>query len=315
MLIAGIRYRPDLYMGYHLTPGACSALVAGKLLGRPSCYQMTSGPVGIIGGGFGAIDSIGGSLGRPSKLIEAMAIKVVRQFELVVVRGGKAMEFLAAHNVKESVAIITGSVNSSLQMPQNDRVIQLVFVGRLSLIKQIHQFIEIVGAVRRIMPNVRAAIVGDGPLMADLRAYTEELGLTDNIEFLGKRKDVEAILACSRIFVLTSKSEGLSIAMAEAMAAGVVPVVADVGELGDLVIDGENGYLVEPNRIDEYTKKIISLLQDLAVLERCSLGAIEAARTHCDITAVSKKWQQNLQKVVLQASGLNKQKAFNWTKQ
>ncbi|MBW7992320.1 MAG: glycosyltransferase family 4 protein [Planctomycetes bacterium] len=305
MTIAGFRYQPDIYMGYHLAPGACSALVAGKLWGRPSCYQMTSGPVGIIGGGVDAIDSVGGLLGHPSKLIEAMAIKVASKFELVVVRGKRARGFLAAHDIKDTVAIITGSVNACPQIPQIDRVIHLVFVGRLSLIKQVHQFIEIIGAVRHIMPNVRAAIVGDGPLMTDLQTYAEKLGLTNNIEFLGKRKDVESIIACSKIFVLTSKSEGLSIAMAEAMVAGAVPVVADVGDLSDLVIDGVNGFLVEPNCIDEYTTKIMFLLQDPSLLEKYSLRAVETARTHCDIAVVSKKWQQNLQNVVLQTSGLN----------
>jgi glycosyltransferase involved in cell wall biosynthesis len=272
---------------------------------------MTGGPVVIIGGGFDAIGSVGGFLGYPSRFIEVLAIKVIRRFELVVVRGNKAKEFLAAQDVKGSVAIITGSVNGCLQLPQNDREIHLIFVGRLVPIKQIEQFITIVDVVARVMPNVRAAIVGDGPLMADLRACAERLGLTDNIEFLGKREDVKAILDCSKIFVLTSKSEGLSIAMAEAMAAGVVPVVADVGELGDLVTDGVNGYLVEPNRIDEYTKKIISLLQDSALLEKFSLRAIEAARTHCDVEIVSKKWQQHLRDIVSQASGVNTQKAIN----
>ncbi len=311
MLIAGLRYRPDLYMGYHITPGACTAMVAGKLLGRPSCYQMVAGPVEIIGGGYRAVESVAGAFKHPSKLIEAMAINVVRQFELVVVRGNRARGFLLEHGLKETVTIITGSVNGDLHTPQNDRVIQLVFVGRLTLVKQVHQFIEIVGAVRHIIPNVRAAVVGDGPLMADLQTYTEKLGLTKNIEFLGKRKDVESIMAGSQIFVLTSKSEGLSIAMAEAMAAGTVPVVADVGELGDLVIDGVNGYLVKPNCIDEYTKKIISLLKDTALWEKYSRRAIDAARTYCDIAVISKKWRQNLRNVVLQTSALNTEKAVN----
>ena len=311
MIIAGLRYRPDLYMGYHIAPGACSALVAGKLFGRPSCYQMTAGPVEIIGGGFEAIESVGGSLGHPSKLIETMALAVVKLFDLIVVRGSRAKEYIEAQDIKGSVAIITGSVNGCLQLPQNDREIHLIFVGRLAPIKQVHQFIAIVDAIGRIMPNVRAAIVGDGPLMANMKAKAGRLGLTDNIEFLGRRKDVKATLDCSKIFVLTSKFEGLSIAMVEAMAAGTVPVVADVGELGDLVIDGVNGYLVEPNRIDEYTKKVISLLQDPALWEKYSLRAIEAARIHCDVAVISKKWQQNLRDVVLQASGLNTQKVMN----
>ncbi|MEE9168292.1 MAG: glycosyltransferase family 4 protein, partial [bacterium] len=109
----------------------------------------------------------------------------------------------------------------------------------------------------------------------------------------------------SRIFVLTSKSEGLSIAMAEAMAAGTVPVVADVGDLGDLVKNGVNGYLIEPNRIDEYAEKIVQLLQDPAMLEKHSIRAAEVAKKRCGVAVISRKWRQELQNIVLQASALN----------
>lgn len=313
MIIAGLRYRPDLYMGYHIAPGACSALVAGKLLGRPACYQMTGGPVEIIGGGFGSVESVGATLGHPSKLIETMALRVARQFELVAVRGSRAKEFLTAHNVIGSVAIITGSVNGCSQSPRNDRErdSHLISVGRLSPIKQVHQFIDIVYAIKQMMPNVRATIVGDGSMLADLQAYAEELGLNENIEFMGKRNDVESLLAQSKIFVLTSKSEGLSIAMAEAMTFGVVPVVANVGELGDLVADGVNGYLIEPNNISQYSKRIVSLLQNKPMWTRFSHNAIEAAREHCDIEVVSEKWRQHLQDTVNQASGCCPEDVWN----
>ena len=303
MLLAGLRYKPDLYMGYHLAPGACSALIAGRILGRPSCYQMTGGPVEIIGGGIDAIESVGGALGRPSKLIEAMAVKVARQFDLIVVRGNRAKEFFAEKNIKETVAVITGSVNGSPQSIQNNRITHLIFVGRLSPIKQVNQFIDIVAAVTHIMPDIHAAVVGDGPLLADMKKYAAELGLNSNIEFLGKKKDIEGILAKSKIFVLTSKSEGLSIAMAEAMTTGVVPVVANVGELGELVINGENGYLVEKNNIGEYTTRILSLLQNDALWTQCSQRAIEAAKKHCSIEVITQKWRHNLQGVVSRASG------------
>ena len=311
MIGAGLRYKPDLYMGYFITPGACSALVAGKLLGRPSCYQMTAGPVEIIGGGFEAMDSVSGLLGRPSKLIEKLALAVAKQFDLIVVRGSRAKEYLEAQNVKGTVAIITGSIKDCIQSLQNNRDIHLVSVGQLIPRKQVDQFITIVDVIKRVIPNVRAAIIGDGPLMADLQAYTEKLGLTDNIEFFGKQKDVEKLLASSKIFILSSKWEGLAISMIEAMAAGTVPVVADVGDLGDLVIDGINGYLVKPNCIDEYTKKVLPLLQDPVLLEKHSLRAIEAAKTNYVIDAISRRWQQNLQDVISEASGLYKQKVMN----
>jgi glycosyltransferase involved in cell wall biosynthesis len=311
MLFAGIRYRPDLYMGYHIAPGACTALVAGKLLGRPSCYQMTAGPVEIIGGGFEAMESVGGALGQPSKLIERMALAVVRLFDLIVVRGTKAKEYLTAQDIEGSVDIITGGVDGHRQWPHADREIHLIFVGRLSAVKQVHQFIAVVGGVRRAVPNLRAAIVGDGALRADLQRYTEELSLTNNVEFLGKRKDVELILARSKVFVLPSRDEGLSIAMIEAMTFGAVPVVADVGELGDLVIDGVNGCLVQPNNIDQYVKRIVALLQDRALWAQYSGRAIEEARKHCDIEVVTGKWRRALQDVVSQASRQRVQEAVN----
>jgi len=303
MVIVGLRYRPDLYMGYHIAPGACSALVVGRLMGRPTCYQMTGGPVEIIGGGVGAIESIGASLGHPSRLIETMALAVVRLFDLVVVRGSKAKEFLAARDIDRSVVIITGGVRNYLQSRTNGRDIHLIFVGRLSPGKQVDQFIKIVASIRHVIPNIHAAIVGEGPLKKDLQTYAEESELVQNIDFLGKRRDVESFLARSKTFVLTSESEGLSIAMAEAMCAGVVPVVANVGDLGDLVADGVNGYLIEPNNIGEYTKKVVSLLQNEAMWTQFSCKAIEAAREHCDIAVVSERWRQHFQDTIFQASG------------
>lgn len=301
-VIAGLRHRPDLYMGYYLAPGACSALIAGRLFGRPSCYQMTGGPSGIIGGGFASVESVEGLLGRPSRLIEALALGVVRQFDLVVVRGNRAKEFLAAHGITRSVAVITGSVQKGLPVSDNGRDIHLIFVGRLSLVKQVDQFIAVVDASRYVVPDIHAVIVGEGPLRTNLQARANALGLRENIEFIGQTKDVEPLLARSKVFVLTSKSEGLSIAMIEAMAAGVVPVVADVGELGDLVADGVNGYLVAPNDLAAFAAKVLFLLQNEGVWHQYSQAAIQAAGTCCDLEVVSTKWRQHLREVVARAS-------------
>jgi len=306
VMLAGIRYRPDLYMGYHLGPGACTALMAGKLMGRPTCYQMTGGPVEIIGGGIGAAEGIGVSLGHPSELIEKMALAVVRLFDLVVVRGNKAREFLAAHGITRPVAVITGSVQNGLPVSSGVRDIHLICVGRLSPVKQVDQFVAIVNSTKQAVPGIRAVIVGDGPLRASLQTRVSQLGLRENIEFIGQTKDVGSFLARSNVFVLTSKSEGLSIAMAEAMCAGVVPVVANIGELGDLVSSGGNGYLVTPNCIDEYAKKVVSLLQDQTLWERCSRRAMTAAREHCDIDVVTEKWRQQIQQTVRRATTLRR---------
>ena len=71
---------------------------------------------------------------------------------------------------------------------------------------------------------------------------------------------MESILIRSKIFVLTSRTEGLSIAMAEAMASGVVPVVANVGDLADLVVDGVTGFLVTLDNVPEFVQRAALLL-------------------------------------------------------
>jgi len=298
LIAAALRCRPDLYMGYHIIPAACTALIAGRLFGRPACYQMTGGPVQIIGGGVYSENSLSAGLGKPSAFIERLATAVVRQFDLLVVRGHKAERFLAVRKPRGRIAIITGSVRPPAAKPTARRDIDMAFVGRLSAVKQPQQFIEIVAEVCRAVPGLRAVVVGDGPLLPALRRTARQLGVADHIGFLGKRMDVDAILGRSKVFVLTSRSEGLSIAMAEAMFAGVVPVVADVGELGDLVTDGVNGFLVKPNRVAEYVKRIVPLLHDRDLWSICSRNANRAAKGYCSLPVVAGRWRTYLHETV-----------------
>ena len=298
MVVAGIRYRPDLYMGYHIFPGACSALIAARIMGRPACYQMTGGSIEIVGGGVDAENRLLSSLKQPSRFIERLATSIVRQFDLVVVRGKKALEFLAQRSMRGTVSVITGSVQSVTSPSDEQRPYDLVFVGRLSATKQPSQFVETIASVRRQIPNVKGVVVGEGPLMDRLRHQTADMGISDNIEFLGQRQDVESVLSRAKVFLLTSRSEGLSIALMEAMAAGSVPVVADVGELGDLVADGVNGYLVTPDRNEEYVQRATALLCDRELWTRFSDRARISAEANCRTEVVASKWSRELTTVI-----------------
>lgn len=304
LFYVGIRYRPDLFMGYNLVAGGCTALVAGAILGRPACYQMTGGQLVLSTVGVDTYEPTPTPTCREGlrMAIERMAVRVIRHFDLIVVRGNKGRAFLADYGIADNVVIITGSVKGVLDPVQTDRSIDVVFVGRLNPIKQVDQFIEIVHRVSQTIPEVKAAIVGDGPLMKDLKSDVERRHLSGNVEFLGKREDVEAILGRSKVFVLTSKSEGSSIAMAEAMSVGAVPVVANVGELADLVQNGVNGYVIEPNAVDRYVAVIQSLLNDAEHWARLSDNAAQTARQSCHLDAISDRWRRCLGATVEHAS-------------
>src|SRR5207245_3851551 len=77
---AGRRWQPCLYMGYHLFPAGLSALVVARLQGRPAAYQMTGGPLEVLGGGYSNENVLMSALGRPSRFLERLALAVIRDF-------------------------------------------------------------------------------------------------------------------------------------------------------------------------------------------------------------------------------------------
>ena len=289
------RYRPDLYMGYHIFPLAAIALCVARLFGKPACYQATGGPLELEGGGWLAENRALRALGGPSPLVARLAAAVVCEFDSVVVRGSGAATYMRGLGFKHGLAVITGSVEPrSAWRDFHARSIDVAFVGRLTDIKRPDRFIGAVAAIAAAVPGVRVAVIGDGPDAPMLHEQVAALGLTDNVSFLGQRADVDQLLAATRVFILTSRSEGLSIAMLEAMAAGAVPVVADVGDLRDAIGHGENGFLVDQDDIAGYATAAIRLLTDESEWCACSRHAAHSALLKSGIDAIAQQWERHL---------------------
>jgi glycosyltransferase involved in cell wall biosynthesis len=117
-------------------------------------------------------------------------------------------------------------------------------VGRLDPIKNIPMLLRSVGAARGRIPGLRCLIVGGGEEYPALEAAVVEQGLSDCVKLTGFRNDAPDLTQCMDLFVLSSLSEGTSIALVEAMAAGVPVAVTAVGGNPEVVIDGMSGWLV-----------------------------------------------------------------------
>lgn len=298
MFVVGFLRRPDMYMGYHIFPSAVSALCVARMLNRPACYQDTSGPTELQGGGWRAENRVLAGLGGPSALIESLVRRVVREFDLVVVRGTKAAAFLRELGYRKNLAIVTGSVQTPERWSTRDeRDCDLIFVGRLTECKRPDRFISIVAGVAKQIPWVTAMVVGDGPEIATVQRQARAMGVDDRIVFLGKREDVSELLCRSKVYVLTSRSEGLSIAMIEAMANGAVPVVSDVGDLRDLVSHGANGFVIAEDAMDDFCDTIARLLLDESAWKEYSLAAVQSATEYSGLQTISDRWREELGKV------------------
>jgi glycosyltransferase involved in cell wall biosynthesis len=117
-------------------------------------------------------------------------------------------------------------------------------VGRLSEQKGFDLLVEAAAEVVKTDPEVHFVIVGDGVEAQALRQQASDLGLASRVIFTGQRKDVEALISAMDLFACSSRWEGLSTVLMEAMAAGVPIVATDIPGNRELLRDGENAWLV-----------------------------------------------------------------------
>lgn len=119
------------------------------------------------------------------------------------------------------------------------------------------EFAHLAGSWARVgyRPGMPMAV-----LRGELEQLARDLGIAHRVHFAGFQRDVGKWLRRSKLFVLTSRSEGLSLALMEAMMCGLPAVVSHVGDLGDLVKGGVNGYLVGDGSIETFASYIADLL-------------------------------------------------------
>jgi len=126
-------------------------------------------------------------------------------------------------------------------------------------------------------PDTYFMFTGDGPLEQDLKRKALEMGISDNIIFLGWRDDLAKIISIYDIFVLPSLNEGMGRVLVEAMALGKPIVASGIGGIPDLVIHGKNGFLVPPKNPKELAKYIQVLLENKDKREKMGLAGKEMA--------------------------------------
>lgn len=156
---------------------------------------------------------------------------------------------------------------------------ELVFIGRLIDEKRVDLLLDAIALLGDQFGEVRCAVVGDGPELAVLRERARSVGIQHRVRFLGRVDTSEAAaqLRAARILVLPSVREGYGMAVAEAQAAGVVPIVvrSPFSAASDLVRDGTDGLVVEP-QADALAGAIRTLLSDPVQLARLADAATSA---------------------------------------
>jgi len=170
-----------------------------------------------------------------------------------------------------------------------DRCLVVGSVGRLSEEKGHYYLLEAWKKVMEVFPDARLLLIGDGPLRGRLESLSQKWGIDSRVRFLGIHiDDLPELLNCLDVFVLPSVSEGLGIALIEAMAVGCPVIASRVGGIPDLV-SPEYGILVEPGDSVSLAESIIELLRDLPRRQRMCSAARSRVESDFNIDDMVKR--------------------------
>jgi glycosyltransferase involved in cell wall biosynthesis len=296
-LLYARRHRPDWVVAYNLMPHGINVFLVGKLTGTKSLFHLIGGTEEWQGGGWDSDNRYLKRLPRPVALLERLFLALISRFDAVVTMGTRSKRMLVERGADPNrIHVIPASVDEARFQPVEDAeaLYDIVTVAQLIPRKRIQDLVAAVGKLRRSRPDLKVAIVGVGPLEDELRATVDSAGLGDVVEFLGFRRDIEAIYRQSRVFVLTSAHEGLSIALSEAMASGLPAVVSDVSEAPDLVHNDQNGFRYPLGNVERLVECLSAVLDDEQRRTRFGRAAAEDAREVAGLQRAKERYRELL---------------------
>lgn len=149
----------------------------------------------------------------------------------------------------------------------------IMTAARFSPEKDLGTLLRAFVLVRRSLPEAELWLLGDGGERSNLEALARELGIASHTWFFGARADVFRFLQAADLFALSSISEGLSIALIEAIASGLPVVATDVGGNREVIHPPEAGSLVPARNPQALADECVRLLRDRESLKRLSTAA------------------------------------------
>ena len=139
-------------------------------------------------------------------------------------------------------------------------------------------------------------IVGDGPDKEDLEKYAKELGL-NHVEFVGKAINPLRYYETAKVFMMTSNFEGFGMTLTEAMQNGCVTMAFDTyTSLHDIIENGRNGFVIEKEREDLYSKKLIELMNSDNLITNMSHNALQSV-SKFSIDNITNQWMDLLKSI------------------
>jgi N-acetyl-alpha-D-glucosaminyl L-malate synthase BshA len=160
-------------------------------------------------------------------------------------------------------------------VPNGNRL--LVHISNFREVKRVKDVVRIFARLRRAMPAT-LMLVGDGPDRNDAEQEARDLGISEDVHFLGRLDSVAPLLAAADLFILPSQTESFGLAALESMACGTPVLASRVGGIPEVITDDVEGLLEPVGSVEAMARRAIDLLRDTPRHERMREAALARAQ-------------------------------------
>lgn len=179
---------------------------------------------------------------------------------------------------KSRIPIVLNGVDLSKCIPKDDyqgsAEFKILHIGRFMDVKNHALLLNTFSKIVERHKDIKLQLIGGGELLDPMKQLAEQLGIAEKVEFLGLQSDVYPYLHDADVFVLPSKYEGVPMSLIEAMGTGLPIIASAVGGVPDMLTDGENALLIQPNA-EELEAAMEKLYQNEMLRRRFGEKALE----------------------------------------
>ncbi|MBL0912930.1 MAG: N-acetyl-alpha-D-glucosaminyl L-malate synthase BshA [Bacteroidia bacterium] len=268
-----LKYNLDLIHAHYAIPHASAALMAREILKTKGRY------VPIITTLHGTDITM---VGRDAALEPSVTYAINSSDAVTAVSRSLKNDTLRNFQITREIQVIYNFIDPSLYgtpspdclknqvAPNGEKVV--VHVSNFRKVKRIPDVIDIFARIRNSMP-AKLIMGGDGPERTDAERKVLEMGLENDVTFLGSIKNSSDVLACADLLLLPSETESFGVSALEAMVSGVPVVASNAGGMPEVQENGVTGYMCDVGDIESMAEKAVYILSDAARLERFREGA------------------------------------------
>jgi len=209
-----------------------------------------------------------------------LLLKILKRASLIGVRGNRSSEYLKEIGVASKKLFIPPNEFNMPKLSKKDckKEYDVIYVGHFIERKDPVLWVEVIDSIKKSIPDVRAIMLGDGPLLSRIKELVNEKDLGQNIKLLGRlsREEADQYFSRSKVHLMTTRSEGLPMVVVEGMALGVPAVVPNSpGDFIDIIDSGKNGYIVDSREPHVISDRVVKLISDTKLYKKFSNSAIE----------------------------------------